>query len=332
MYGRGFFCYHKDMIYAMIAVVIITALAIWLVNTRGARLKHLAKTTQMRYEARLESVLTPQAQQASLFFQQGVHRFRRALTGHEPGAFVRVCDDEIFSSDTATAPDMTYTLVTAELTKGTFTPIILSPRRPGQTDAPHPALPPQLAEQYLLSAPDTFQLPELVIGFLQSAKPCYLELTPTALIYHEFDAKPVAQIQEIRFRARQLLRALVMAPAPANPASTQTFTQTFTSAPTQTFTNTSASTQTSSPFENTQTFAANTFTGLASTQTSVMRTNEPDLEALMRLKMQSAPRSYSQAAGQTSDTGRWVFAIIFVIIMIAMCWITAHFLPQWLHK
>ena len=196
------------------------ALAVGMATSRGAQFKRLAQPLQMRYDHQVEHVLTEDAFQYALFFQQGVHRFFNVLTKQEPGAFMRVCDDRIFASATASAADQTYTLLTAELTRGNFTPIILMPRREGQKDLAHPALPADLMQRYVLTAPDDYHFAENVLGFLRAAKPCYLELTPTAFIYHEFDVKPADQIQPLRFRAKQLIGALVQQNEPA-PAVTE---------------------------------------------------------------------------------------------------------------
>lgn len=207
------------MIYIVLIGGILVTVAAGVAASRTAQLKRLAQPLQMRYDHQVEHVLTEDAFQYALFFQQGVHRFFNVLTKQEPGVFMRVCDDRIFASATAAAADQTYTLVTAELTRGKFTPVILMPRRAGQKNLAHPALPADLMQRYVLTAPDDYRFTENVLGFLRAAKPCYLELTPTAFIYHEFDIKPADQIQPLRFRAKQLIAALVQqdetAPAPA---------------------------------------------------------------------------------------------------------------------
>lgn len=207
------------MIYIVLIGGILVTVAAGVAASRPAQLKRLAQPLQMRYDHQVEHVLTEEAFQYALFFQQGVHRFFNVLTKQEPGAFMRVSDDRIFASATASAADQTYTLLTAELTRGNFTPIILMPRRAGQKDLAHPALPADLMERYVLTAPDDYHFAENVLGFLRAAKPCYLELTPTAFIYHEFDVKPADQIQPLRFRAKQLIGALVQQAEPAPAAA-----------------------------------------------------------------------------------------------------------------
>ena len=101
------------MTYLIAAAALLILTAIWAVNTRSMRLKRLAQNLQMRYEPRLDAILTEDAYQAALFFQQGVHRFFQVLTKQEPGCFMRVCEDRIFAAQAATSAPQTYTLLTA---------------------------------------------------------------------------------------------------------------------------------------------------------------------------------------------------------------------------
>ncbi len=204
------------MIYFVIAVFVVTVLGIVAANTRTAQLKRMAHTLNLRYDKQVDSVLLPDSSAHAQFFKRGLHQFYHVLTFQEAGAFVRVCEDRIFSSPLDKTPLYTYSLVAAELTKDTFTPFVLMPRTQDQT--PGTNLPPELAERYTLSAPDGFSLPPIVTGFLKAHPACYVECTQTALLYCEFNTISVAQLQPLRFRALQLLKALVKKTEPVQTA------------------------------------------------------------------------------------------------------------------
>ena len=209
------------MTYLITAVIVLAVLSAVLSNTRAARLKRMAHTLNLRYDKQVDSVLLPDSSAKAQFFKRGLHQFFHVLTFREPGAFVRVCEDRIFSSPLDKRPLYTYTLVAAELTKDTFPPFVLMPRTPDQPSANN--LPPELATRYTLTAPEEFTLPPLVIGFLKAHPNCYVECTPTALLYCELNTVAVAQLQPLRFRAMQLLKELVKKPEPAQspqPAAT----------------------------------------------------------------------------------------------------------------
>ncbi len=205
--------------YLVVAVGLLAVLAGVVANTRAARLKRMAHTLNLRYDKQVDSVLLPDSAAKALFFRRGLHQFYHVLTFWDASAFVRVCEDRIFASPLDKTPLYTYSLVAAELTRGNFTPFVLAPRTQGQ--APATNLPPELAARYTLSAQDGFTLPPVVIGFLKAHPACYVECTQTALLYCEFNTVPVDQIQPLRFRALELLKALSQkAPtAPAVPAA-----------------------------------------------------------------------------------------------------------------
>lgn len=205
------------MTYLIFAVIVLAVLFAILTNTQTTQLKRMAHTLNLRYDKQVDSVLLPDSSAKAQFFKRGLHQFFHVLTFQEAGAFVRVCEDRIFSSPLDKKPLHTYTLVAAELTKDTFPPFVLMPRTPNE--APGTNLPPELAARYTLSAPDGFVLPPLIIGFLKAHPVCYLECTPTALLYCELKTVSVAQLQPLRLRAEQLLKELVkktvLAQAPA---------------------------------------------------------------------------------------------------------------------
>ena len=203
----------RDMTYFIGVVLLLCAGAVILANTRTAQLKRMARTLNLRYDTQVDSVLLPDSSAKAQFFKRGLHQFYHVLTFQDADAFVRVCEDRIFSSPLDKKPLATYTLVAAELTKDTFTPLVLTPRTPGQ--APGTNLPPELAARYTLNAPQGFTLPPEVIGFLKAHPTCYVECTPTALLYCELNTVPVARLQPLRFRAMQLLKELAKKPQPA---------------------------------------------------------------------------------------------------------------------
>lgn len=208
------------MIYLVITVLFLIVLAAIAANTRTAQLKRMSHTLNLRYDNQVDSVLLPDSSANAQFFKRGLHQFYHVLTFREADAFVRVCEDRIFSSPLDKTPLYTYTLVTAELTKDTFTPFVLTPRPQNQT--PAHTLPPELAARYTLNAPEGFTLPPLVLGFLKAHPACYLECTPTALLYCELNTVSVAQLQPLRVRALQLLKELVKKTEPAPQAQPAT--------------------------------------------------------------------------------------------------------------
>ena len=201
------------MTYLIFAVIFLAVLFAILTNTQTTQLKRMAHTLNLRYDKQVDSVLLPDSSANAQFFKRGLHQFYHVLTFREADAFVRVCEDRIFASPLDKKPLHTYTLVAAELTKDTFTPFVLAPRT--QDQAPARNLPPEWAARYTLSAPEGFNLPPVVLGFLKAHPMCYVECTPTALLYCEFNTVSVAQLQPLRFRALQLLKEL--AKKPANP-------------------------------------------------------------------------------------------------------------------
>lgn len=194
------------MVYLIATVLLLTALAALVTNTRSAKLKRMAYHLNLRYDQHVENVVLPESAAQTQFFNQGLHQFSHVLTFRESNAFVRVCEDRIFTDPLRKTSTTIYTLVTAELTKNTFTPLILAPRTQNETVQTN--LPPELAERYTLTAPENFVLPPAVIGFLKTHPTCYVECTQTAFIYCEFNVAPVRQIQPLRFRALQLLKEL----------------------------------------------------------------------------------------------------------------------------
>ncbi len=266
------------MIYLIIAVIILAVLCTVAANTRTAQLKRMARTLNLRYDKQVDGVLLPDSSANAQFFKRGLHQFYHVLTFQDAGAFVRVCEDRIFSSPLDKTPLYTYSLVAAELTKDTFTPFVLAPRT--QDQAPGTNLPPELATRYTLSAPEGFVLPPIVVGFLKAHPACYVECTKTALLYCEFNTVSVAQLQPLRFRALQLLKELVKKTEPVQTA------QAAVPAP---------------------------------------KLTDEELQAQILLKLQSAPRTNTQAPG----TGRYIYGFILLVLLSAMLFMAWYALHHW---
>ena len=195
--------------------VIMAAIA-WR-GSRSSRLQNMARNLQARYDRQVDCPLTPQSAQHVRLFNEGLHQFFNVLTFQHPGAFLRVSDAHVFTAVQDKAPRQTYTLITAELTRGTFTPLVLVARTNPQ--APHhPALSADLAGRYTLQAPENYQLPPSVQGLLKAGNPCYIELTEHALVYHEYTTAKIDQIQPLCFRVKQLIAGFQ--PAPQEKANT----------------------------------------------------------------------------------------------------------------
>lgn len=205
------------MTYLVIAVIVLVVLAAGVAHTRTAQLKRMAHTLNLHYDKQVDRVLLPDSSAKAQFFKRGLHQFYNVLTFREASAFMRVCEDRIFLSPLDKTPLHIYSLVTAELTKGSFTPFVLTPRTPDQT--PGTNLPPELAARYTFMAPEGFTLPVAIIGFLNAHPACYVECTNTALIYCEFNIVCVAKLQPLRLRALELLKELAKKPTPAQQAT-----------------------------------------------------------------------------------------------------------------
>ncbi len=201
------------MLYTVTGIFVLFAVgAAVSATTRVSQLKRMARALNLRYDKQLDAVVLPDSTAKAQFFKHGLHQFTHVLTWREPGYFIRVCEDQVFSSPLDKTPLLACTLTAAELTKNQFVPFVLAPRT---TEPISSNLPIDLAARYTLSAPPGYTLPPQVTGFLKTVPKCYLEATPTALIYHEFSTAAVAQIQPLRFRAGQLLQALMQKPQPA---------------------------------------------------------------------------------------------------------------------
>ncbi len=205
-------------------MVVLTTMAAFLYGSRRIQLKNMARSLQLRYDAQVDCPLTQEAAKHIRLFNQGLAQFSHVLTWSEPGAFVRTSDTCVFTSPLDKSPQQTYTLVSAELTRGNFMPFVLMPRMDNSAPS-HVALPPELALRYMLLAPENFRFPAGVLGLLKACKPCYLEATDSALVYHEYRVLEVNEIQPVRFRVKQFIQELRGNPDSSEPAVLHPFAQ-----------------------------------------------------------------------------------------------------------
>ena len=188
-------------------VLVCIAIAVAFGTSRAIQLRQMARTLHLRYDAQVENLLTPLAAQKIYLLNRALYRFKQVLTWREPREFIRICEAYAFVPGER-MPSQHYTLAAAELTGGTLPSFILQPRTQGDKNAAHPALPDELTARYTLSAPDNFQFPAAVLGMLKAGPLCYVEASPYALVYHTYQTVPVSELQPMRLRVQQLLRAL----------------------------------------------------------------------------------------------------------------------------
>ncbi len=193
----------------LLVVLLCIGVTVAFCTSRSVRLKQMARTLHLRYDATVEDLLTPLACQKIYLFTRALHKFKQVLTWREPTAFIRLCEAYTFTPGQR-LPTQHFTLAAAELTGGNMPSFILQPRTSADTTATHPALPAELATRFTLSAPDHFQFPAEVIGLLKATPICYLEAAEYALVYHTYQTLPVQQLQPMRFRVQQFIRALTL--------------------------------------------------------------------------------------------------------------------------
>lgn len=178
----------------------------------------MARTLHLRYDAHVENPLTDLSAQQISLFSKFLYQFKQVLTWRESNAFIRLCEARQASVPGKSFLLERYTLATAELTRGNFTPFVLQPHT-NESGEPHPALPPELATRFVLQAPADFQFPAEVIGLLKAGPQCYLEAGSYALVYHTYHIVPVSQLQPMRLRVQQFARALAKIEPPIKKAS-----------------------------------------------------------------------------------------------------------------
>ena len=173
----------------LLVVLLCIGVTVAFCTSRSVRLKQMARTLHLRYDATVEDLLTPLACQKIYLFTRALHKFKQVLTWREPTAFIRLCEAYTFTPGQR-LPTQHFTLAAAELTGGNMPSFILQPRTSADTTATHPALPAELATRFTLSAPHTYQ------------------------------TLPVQQLQPMRFRVQQFIRALTL---PSSQPTTATF-------------------------------------------------------------------------------------------------------------
>ena len=199
------------MFYLFGGFLLILTTAVVFATTRTAQLKRMARRFNLRYQRHVASPLTPSSTKEMKFFSRGFHRFFQVLTWEDQGAFIRACEDRVYVSPSATFPQVSYTLWTAELIRGTFVPFILIPRSCGQFPK-EAVFPPELAKRYALIAPQNYQLPIKLIDLLKDGPDCYVEATLYSLVYHEYKIVPVSQIPQIHSRVKMFIKQLANSP------------------------------------------------------------------------------------------------------------------------
>lgn len=201
------------MLYILLGFLALFPLIVILNTTRAARLKRMAHVLNLCYQSHIDNPLTALSAKHTYFFNQGFHKFCHVLTWNDSGTFTRVCEDQIYALPMDKTPQNRLTLVTVELMRGSFVPMIIAARQDDKSPS-HPALPPELANRFTLTAPDSYQLPDGLIGLLKNNPICYLETGIYSLVYHEYKEVPVAQIQQMRFRTKQFIKELLQQPVP----------------------------------------------------------------------------------------------------------------------
>lgn len=196
------------MLYLVVGFLMVLGISAVAGTTRKAQLKRMARRFNLRYQTHVDSPLTPLSAKEMKLFGRGFHRFSQVLTWADPGAFIRACEDRVYASPFAKSPQTSYTLWTAELTRGTFTPFLLYPRTSSDTLAAHPALPSELAARYILVAPKEYQLPVSLMKLLSATRNCYVETTSYSLVYHEYKTIPVSQLQQTRSHVKTYIKEL----------------------------------------------------------------------------------------------------------------------------
>lgn len=208
--------------YLVLAILLLILLAACLSCQRSAQLKRLAHRQHMRYEKEVPHLLTLDNFLQVALFRNTQYRFTHVLTTHETNAFIRICQAHFSYPDRPTVPAQNYTLLSTEITRATLPRFILAPRHLITAKNQSP-LPPQLAQRYTLQAPAGYQLPAALTGLLANAPTCYLETTPTALIYHEYKTLSVRQLLSFKLRASRLTKVLLIPiTPPAQPAAVNT--------------------------------------------------------------------------------------------------------------
>lgn len=200
-------------------------------RTRAAQIARMAKMNGCRYDREKDSVTTEQTAGRLEFFTLYFHQYQNVCTCSDNFAFIRVADDNIYKDDNPKTKPIHFTIFTAELKKRQFPALkiapIDSPFAPSQYALMKTNIP-QIDSRYRIHAPtpaSALVLTPYIIGLLKTRNNIYLELNDNALVYHENAQMPLAQFQQFRFRALQLLHELenvIVRLDEASPSSTAT--------------------------------------------------------------------------------------------------------------
>ncbi len=226
------------MIWYMNIIIVLLILAcgaglIATARTRAAQIARMAKMNGCRYDREKDSVTTEQTAGRLEFFTLYFHQYQNVCTCSDKFAFIRVADDNIYKDDDPKTKPIAFTIFTAELKKRQFPALkiapIDSPFAPSQYALMKTNIP-QIDSRYRIHTPtpaSALVLTPYIIGLLKTRDNIYLELNDNALVYHENAQMPLAQFQQFRFRALQLLHELenvIVRLDEANPSTTATLT------------------------------------------------------------------------------------------------------------
>ncbi len=220
----------------ILLILIILASAAGLVattRTRSAQIARMAKTNGCRFDREKDSVTTEQTAGRLEFFTRYFHQYQNVCTCSDNFAFIRVADDNIYMDDNPKTKPIPFTIFTAELKKRQFPALkiapIDSPFAPSQYALMKTNIP-QIDSRYRIHAPTpaaALVLTPFIIGLLKTRSNIYMELNDNALVYHENAQMPLAQFQQFRFRAIQILHEfenVIVHLDAANPSATATLT------------------------------------------------------------------------------------------------------------
>lgn len=218
----------------ILLIVLIVAGIVGLIattRTRSAQIARMAKTNGCRYEREKNSITTEQTAGRLEFFTQYFHQYQNVCTCTDDFAFIRVADDNIYRDDNPKTKPVKFTIFTAELKKRQFPALkiapIDSPFAPSQYALMKTNIP-QIDSRYRIHAPTpaaALVLTPFIIGLLKTRANIYMELNDNALVYHENAQMPLAEFQQFRFRAIQILHEfenVIVRLDEANPSTTAT--------------------------------------------------------------------------------------------------------------
>ena len=180
-------------------------------RTRSAQIARMAKMNGCRFDREKDSVTTEQTAGRLEFFTLYFHQYQNVCTCSDNFAFIRVADDNIYMDDDPKTKPIKFTIFTAELKKRQFPALKIAPINSQFAPSQYALMKtniPQIDSRYRIHAPTpaaALVLTPFIIGLLKTRPNIYLELNDNALVYHENAQMPLAQFQQFRFRAIQIL-------------------------------------------------------------------------------------------------------------------------------